>query len=104
VAVAQIAFAVVVYALRRWTWPIAILNAALDAAFVIPAVWLLQTGRMLSPQVQAEMDRIGAADAIAPTVAVVSVVLVVIFGWDAIDGFLKARRASRGTGRVSIPG
>ncbi len=95
VAIAQIAFAVIVYAARRWTWPIAIVNAALDAAFVIPAVWLLQTGQMLSPQVQAEMDRIGAGAAIAPTVAVISVVLVAVFGWDAIDGFLKARRASR---------
>jgi hypothetical protein len=95
VAIAQIAFAVIVYAARRWTWPIAIINAALDAALVIPAVWLLQTGRMLSPQVQAQMDQIGAGAAIAPTVAVISVVLVAVFGWDAIDGFLKARRGSR---------
>ena len=51
IAVAQIAFAVIVYAARRWNWPIAIVNAALDAAFVIPAVWLLQTGQLLSPQV-----------------------------------------------------
>jgi hypothetical protein len=99
VAVAQIAFAVIVYAARRWTWPIAIVNAILDAAFVIPAVWLLQTGRMLSPQLQAEMDRIGAGAAVTPAVAVISVVLVVVFGWDAIDGFLKAHRGSRATGR-----
>lgn len=104
VAIAQILFAVIVYASRRWTWPIALVNAILDAAFVIPAVWLLQTGRMLSPQLEAEMARIGAEAAIAPTVAVISVVLVAVFGWDAIDGFLKARRASRGTGPVPMPG
>lgn len=98
VAVAQIAFAVIVYAARRWTWPIAIINAALDLAFVIPAVWLLQTGRLLSPEFQAEMESIGAGAAIAPTVAVISVVLVAAIGWDAIDGLLKARRGSRGVG------
>jgi hypothetical protein len=97
IAVAQIAFAVIVYAARRWNWPIAIVNAVLDAAFVIPAVWLLQTGQLLSPQFEAEMERIGAGAAIAPTVAVISVVLVAVFGWDAIDGFLKAHRARRGT-------
>jgi hypothetical protein len=95
VAVAQIAFAVIVYASRRWTWPIAIVNAVLDAALVIPAVWLLQAGRLLSPQVQAEMDRIGAGAALAPAVAVTSVVLVAVFGWDAIEGFLRVRRGRR---------
>jgi hypothetical protein len=99
VAVAQIAFAIVVYAARRWNWPIAFVNGALDAAFVIPAVWLLQTGQLLSPQVEAEMERIGAGAAMAPTVAVMSVVLVAVFAWDAIDGFLKAYRAGRGMSR-----
>jgi hypothetical protein len=95
VAVAQIAFGVIVYALRRWTWPIAIVNAVIDAAFVIPAVWLLQTGRLLSPEVQAQMDALGAGSAIAPTVTIISVVLVAAIGWDAIDGFRKAWRGSR---------
>lgn len=97
VAVAEIAFAVVVYASRRWTWPIAAVNAALDAAFVLPAVWLLLTNRLLSPELQAEMDRIGAGAAVAPSVAVISMVLVGVFGWDAIDGFLRARRGARDT-------
>jgi len=92
VAILQIGFTVVVYAARRWTWPIATVNAALDAAFAIPAVWLLQTGQLLSPEVKAEMERVGAGAALAPTVAVVSVAIIGIVAWDAFDGFIRARR------------
>lgn len=93
VAVLRIAFTVVVYAARRWTWPIAIVNAALDAAFAIPAVWLLQSEQLLNPAVKAEMERVGAGAAMAPTVAVVSVAIIGAVGWDALDGFRRARRS-----------
>jgi hypothetical protein len=96
VAVLQIAFTVLVYAARRWTWPIAIINAALGAAFAIPAVWLLQTGQLLSPGVKAEMERVGAGAALAPTVAVISIVIIGVVAWDAVDGFRRARRGSGG--------
>jgi hypothetical protein len=96
VAVLQIAFTVLAYAARRWTWPIAIVNAALGAAFAIPAVWLLQSGQLLNPEVTAEMERIGAEAALAPTVAVISVVIIGVVAWDAVDGFRRARRGSDG--------
>ncbi len=96
VAVLQIAFTVIVYAARRWTWPIAVVNAVLGAAFAIPAVWLLQTGQLLSPQVKGEMERIGAEAALAPTAAVISVVIIGVVAWDAIDGFRRAQRGSVG--------
>ena len=96
VAVLQITFTVLVYAARRWTWPIAIINAALGAAFAIPAVWLLQTGQLLSPEVKAEMERVGAGAALAPTVAVISLVIIGVVAWDAVDGFRRARRTDGG--------
>jgi hypothetical protein len=91
VAALRIAFTVVAYAARRWTWPVATVNAALDAAFAIPAVWLLQTEQLLSPAVKGEMERVGAA--MAPTVAVVSVAIIGAVAWDALDGFRTARRS-----------
>lgn len=91
-AILQIAFTVLVYAARRWTWPIAAVNAALDAAFAIPAVWLLQTEQLLNPAVKAEMERVGAGAALAPTVAVISAVIIGAVAWDALDGFRRARR------------
>ena len=101
VAVLQIAFALVVYASGRWTWPIAIVNAALDAALIIPAVWLLQSGQLLSPQFYAEMARIGAEAAIAPATAVISVVLLAVFGWDALEGCIRASRGGRHKAQLS---
>ena len=96
VAVLQIAFTVLVYAARRWTWPIATVNAALDAAFAIPAVWLLQSEQLLSPAVKAEMERVGAGAAMAPTMAVASVAIIGAVAWDALDGFRRARRRNPG--------
>lgn len=96
VAVARIVFTLIVYASGRWTWPTAAVNAALDAAFALPLLWLLQTGQLLSPETVAEMESIGAAAAIGPTTAVVMVTIVAFTGWDALDGLLRARRASKG--------
>jgi hypothetical protein len=96
VAVLEIGFTIVAYAARRWTWSFAVVNAILAAAFAIPAVWLLQAGRVLSPEAVAEMERIGAGEALAPTAAVATMAIVVIAGWDVLDGFLKARRAAGG--------
>jgi hypothetical protein len=96
VAVLQIAFTVLVYAARRWTWPIATVNAALDAAFAIPAVWLLQTGQLLSPEVRAEIERVGAGAALVPTAAVISVVVIGAVAWDALSGFRRTRRRDPG--------
>jgi hypothetical protein len=96
VAVVEIGFTIAAYAARRWTWTFAVINAVLAAAFAIPAVWLLQAGRVLSPEAVAEMERIGAGAALAPTAAVAAMAIVVIAGWDALDGFLKARRTAGG--------
>jgi hypothetical protein len=51
---------------------------------------------VLSPEAVAEMERIGAGEALAPTAAVATMAIVVIAGWDVLDGFLKARRAAGG--------
>ena len=96
VAVLEIGFTITAYAARRWTWTFAVVNAVLAAAFAIPAVWLLQAGRVLSPEAVTEMERIGAGAALAPTAAVVGMAIVVIACWDALDGFLRARRATGG--------
>src|SRR5690606_16829607 len=44
----EIVFAVVLTRTGRWTWPLAIGNVLLGAAFTIPAVWLLAIGQLLN--------------------------------------------------------
>ena len=96
VAALEIGFTLIAYAARRWTWTFAVINAILAAAFAIPAVWLVQAGRVLSPEAVAGMERIGAGASLAPTAAVAAMAIVVIAGWDALDGFRRARRATGG--------
>ena len=96
VAALEIGFTITAYAARRWTWTFAVINAVLAAAFAIPAIWLLQAGRVLSPEAVSAMGQIGAGAAMAPTAAVAAMAIVAIAGWDILDGFLRARRATGG--------
>lgn len=68
--VLEIAFTLILYAAHRWRWAFAVVNALLGAAFVIPANWLLQEGRVLSSEVVAGIERIGAGESIPITAEV----------------------------------
>jgi len=94
VAALEIALMVTLYLAGRWTLPIAAANAALDAAFVVPAIWLLQERRLFNPALVDALESVAGGAWFAPTAAVIGVMLAVVVGWDAIDGFLKARRAA----------
>jgi hypothetical protein len=96
IAVLEIVFTVALYAARRWTWTFAAANAVLAAAFAIPAIWLLQERLVLSPDAVTRLQAIGAGASIDPTTAVVTVAIAAIAAWDAINGFLKARRSVTG--------
>lgn len=95
VAVLEIAFTIFAYAARRWTWPIAIINAVLGAAFAIPAVWLLEARDLLGPAAEAGMEQVRPGG-LAPSVSVVSLLVIVVVAWDAVDGFRRARRNTGG--------
>jgi len=67
-------------------------NLVIDAAFVVPVVWLAATGQLLNP---AFFEGVGwPAGAEVPgvltTVIIVGTILGLVF--DAIDGFVKALR------------
>lgn len=91
----EVVFTGALYVVGRWTWPFAIVNALLGAAFAIPAVWLLQTGQLWNPAAADALDAAGVGGAIAPVSAVIAISIVVIVVWDAIDGFVKAYRTAR---------
>ncbi len=90
----EIVLLIAVFVRGRMTWTLAILNALLGAAFAIPAVYLLQNGLLFNPALVAEIDQATGGQWLGWTVTITSVVIVLIFGFDAVDGFMKARRAS----------
>ena len=91
----ELVFTGALYVAGRWTWPFAVANALLAAAFAVPAVWLIQTDQLFNQAAVDALTTAGYAGAIAPTGLIIAVSIAVISGWDAIDGFLKASRASR---------
>jgi hypothetical protein len=92
VIVLEMAFAVWLYRAREWTWRHAAANVALNLAFAVPAIVLLQSGRLFNPEFIATMVEGGWADAESHLVAVTTVGIAVVSVWDAVDGLLKARR------------
>lgn len=94
VTLGEVAFAVALYLRGRWTWAFAAMNAALGAAFAVPAIWLIQNGLLLNPVI---VDAIRAAGGtwIEVTAGTVCIVIAAIVGWDAFDGFRKAWVNSR---------
>ena len=97
VTVAEIVFAVVLYLRGRWTYGFAAVNALLGAAFAIPAVYLLQNDLLFNPAL-VEKVRAATADSnnwLEVTGIIIATVVIAVVAWDTIDGFLKARRASR---------
>jgi hypothetical protein len=92
VLVATVGLEIAKYRAGRWTWPLVAVNAVLDLAFVVPAVWLLLTDRLLNPEFVARFEWLGEGDNLdtAATVAVVGTILIVF--WDIVDSVVKAYR------------
>ncbi len=96
VTLAEILFAIALYLRGRWSYGFAAANALLGAAFAIPAVYLLQNDLLFNPALVAKVqDATGDGTWLDVTGIVLGTTVVAVVAWDAIDGFLKARRASR---------
>lgn len=92
IVAAEIVFCVVLYRLRRWTWPMAIVNVLLNLVFVVPAVWLTLGDRLVNPDFLARLNwPDGGIPVLVPIMVLVFVGVAV---GDAIDGIVKAAKAS----------
>jgi hypothetical protein len=94
-AVVEIGLAIVIWLRGRWTYPLAAINALLGAAFAIPAVWLWQNDLLLNPALIDAISVEVPGDWLGITGIITVIVVVSIVTWDAVDGFLKARRAAQ---------
>jgi hypothetical protein len=94
VTVVEILLAIAIFVRGRMTWTFATLNALLGAAFAIPAVYLLQNGLLFNPALVAEIDSATGGQWLDYTATLTSAIILLIVGFDALDGFMKARRAS----------
>ena len=87
-------FAIVLYRVRHWTVPLAIVNTVLALAFAIPAMILLWSGEVMNSRFAARLD---LGDLFSEG-GVVTIILVFVTGViaaaDIIDGFVRAIRGS----------
>jgi hypothetical protein len=92
----EIVFTLVRWMRGGWTWTLAVVNLGLNLAFVVPAVWLVQTGQLFDPGLVAAIEReVGTAAWLQPTITIGMVAAVAIAAWDAFDGFRQAWIRSR---------
>ncbi|HVR80365.1 MAG TPA: permease prefix domain 1-containing protein [Acidimicrobiia bacterium] len=94
-------FELVKFRVGRWSVGLASFNALLNVAFAGWWLWFFFKGSLLN---QAFFDAIGIPDVVDLVARGISIGVVVVSGWSALEGFVKARRASRGLGdRGAIP-
>ncbi|MEO5920316.1 MAG: permease prefix domain 1-containing protein [Pseudolysinimonas sp.] len=95
IALAELGFQLVLYRARRWTWPLALVNVVLGAAFAVPLIWLLLTEQLVNP---AFLDAANIAPLFAGdgVVTIVLVVVTISTGLtDVVAGFTRAARGER---------
>lgn len=93
IALAEIVFTFAIYRRGRWSFGYAIGNTLLGAAFAIPAVYLIANDLLLNPDLVAALPD-GGGTWLPITRSIIQIAIIVIVAWDAVEGFLKARRAS----------
>ena len=91
----QILLTVFRYVRGRWTWPIALVNAVLAAAFAIPVPWLYLEQRLFEPALLATVEEYGIADTLRPLVLVIIVGIGVVSAWEAVAGLVHAAQEAR---------
>lgn len=92
----EIGFLFLKFGQGRWTWLTATVNVGLAVAFTVPAVWLLNTGRLLNSEFLTAAEQATTLRLETSTFYVVTTVIVIVLAaWDSIDGFVRTIRANR---------
>ena len=92
----EIVFTFVRWARGGWTWVLATVNLGLNIAFVVPAVWLFNTGQLFDPGLLTAVEaEVGNISWLRTTIVIGTVIAVAIAAWDSFDGFRQAWIRSR---------
>jgi hypothetical protein len=86
------------YLRGRWTWGFAVVNAALNVAFAVPAIWLLQTDQLINADLAAKLNAVGGGQWFGPTMSIAAIVVAIVTAIDSVDGLRKAWQNARPRG------
>lgn len=96
--VAEAVLAIAVYRSGGYTIPLAVINAVISAAVAIPAIVLLADDRLVSPDLVEGVFGLVGGEVVRILTVIGCFGIGVVAAWDAVDGFLKARRTSMRSG------
>ncbi|GAA1961537.1 permease prefix domain 1-containing protein [Microbacterium deminutum] len=103
--VAEAIFAVVLFRTRRWTKELAFANALIALSGAVPALYLLSQNALLN---EAFFTTVIPEDSAAEVYSIVSILtgfaIVVIAGWNIVDGIVKTWRMSRSAAAGMVQG
>ncbi len=88
----QVLFQIVKLMVGRWTIGLAIVHALLLAALAVPFAALALNGALVNPAFAEAVGWPQLADGDGVAMLAVAAATILINGWEAIDGFRKARR------------
>lgn len=103
--VVEMIFAIVLFRTRRWTKELAFVNIVIALAGAIPALWLLSQNALLN---ETFFTTVIPENSSAEVYSIVTILtgfgIVVIAGWDIVDGILKTWRMSRSAASGTVQG
>jgi hypothetical protein len=87
-------FAIVKFVVGRWTMPLAAAHAVLQAAFAIPVIFLALSGSLINPTFAEVIGWPPLADGNGPAMLAIAAGVLLVSGWEVVDGFRRARASS----------
>jgi hypothetical protein len=89
----EILFAVALYAVRGWNWPLAIVHIPLTLIGTIPAIWLFVTHQVWN---DAFVEKLGwSTETLVVADYITAAVIALSALWSLADGIIKAAKAKR---------
>ena len=95
---------IVVFLVGRWTTPLAVTNAVLQLAYAVPLTVLALTGSLINPEFADAVGWPPLADGSGPAMLGLAVIIVLVAGWEIVDGFRRARRGRSSGTAIGEPG
>lgn len=89
----DVVVALAVFRARRWTRGLALAQAALDLAFAVPVLVLLQQDALLDPRFLEALVAGGWTDAARDLTVAVSAGVLLVLAWELVDAVRRVRAA-----------
>ncbi len=89
-----VSFRIVLHLVGRWSLALAFAHLVFELLFAIPVVYLALNGVLINPEFATAVGYPPLAEGDGPVMITVAISVVLITGWEIIDGFRRALKAN----------